>query len=166
MLLYLICFFSAPLSSLLLKPCPNSLFSHPPLSQYGLGNESSVLGLLWRIKQHFFAAADEISDNVEGDDNNDNSDFNVSPTKQQFLTWLKHRVHFDYQNLRAFYMCLFILILCFLLSAPSPTSSYALPYHVLSFVLLHFVGQYPSDYLLGARYHRSCDRELFSQRSA
>jgi len=103
MLLYLICFFSAPLSSLLLKPCPNSLFSHPPpLSQYGLGNESSVLGLLWRIKQHFFAAADEISDNVEGDDNNDNSDFNVSPTKQQFLTWLKHRVHFDYQNLRAF----------------------------------------------------------------
>jgi len=67
--------------------------------QFVPGNESSVLGLLWRIKQHFFAAADYIDDTIDDEDNNNiSADVNMSPAKQQCLAWLKHRVWFQHQN--------------------------------------------------------------------
>jgi hypothetical protein len=46
------------------------------------GNESSVLGLVWRVMQHFFSADLGGSSGSGG----------LSAMKHQCLAWLKHRV--------------------------------------------------------------------------
>jgi len=96
------CFFNIFEESLALISSNPSLKAAHLISvfQFLPGNESSVLGLLWRIRQHFFAAADHIDDAIDDDDKNNNKsdDVNVPQAKQQCLAWLKHRVRFQHQK--------------------------------------------------------------------